>query len=100
MELCKQEPQELESRLRAATAEVIRSIMSIQGTSVAQLPRAFGDIEHPLDPLPLLRWQNRDFGGHGGFEKTTKGDVSSLRRPTLQSVERYPAEVQQTGNTA
>ena len=40
VELCRQEPHELETRLRAATAEAIRSIMSIQGTSVAQLPRA------------------------------------------------------------
>ena len=30
VELCQQEPHELESRLRAATTEVIRSIMSIQ----------------------------------------------------------------------
>ena len=60
VELCRQEPHELETRLRAATAEAIRSIISIQGTSVAQLPRAFGDIEHPLEPLPLLNWQNND----------------------------------------
>ena len=61
VELCRQEPHELETRLRAATAEAIRSIMSMQGSSVAQLPRAFGDIEHPLEPLPLLNWQNTDF---------------------------------------
>ena len=47
VELCRQEPHELETRLRAATAEAIRSIMSIQGASVAQLPRVFGDIESP-----------------------------------------------------
>ena len=58
VELCRQEPHELETRLRAATAEAICSITSIQGASVAQLPRAFGDIEHPLEPLPLLNWQN------------------------------------------
>ncbi len=91
VELCKQEPHELETRRRAATAEVIRSIMSMQGTSVEQLPRAFGDVEHPLAPLPLLYWQNNDVGGDGGFERTTKGHVSSLRRPTLHSVQRYPA---------
>ena len=93
VELCRQEPHELETRLRAATAEAIRSIMSIQGASAAQLPRAFGDIEHPLEPLPLLNWQNTDYGGDGGFERTTKGAVSSLRRPTLQSVKSYPPEV-------
>ena len=96
VELCKQEPHELETRLRAATAEVIRSIMSIQGSSVSQLPRAFGDVENPLEPLPFLQWQNIDFGGDGGFEKTTQGHVSSLRRPMLQSVQRYPSEAPQS----
>ena len=99
VELCRQEPHELETRLRAATAESIRSIMSIQGTPVAQLPRSFGDIEQPLEPLPLLNWQNNDFGGDGGLERTTKGAVSSLRRPTLHSVKCYPPEVPQTDIT-
>ena len=67
VELCRQEPRELETCLRAATAEAIRSIMIIQGTSVAQMPRAFGDIEHPLEPLPLLNRQNHDSAGDGGL---------------------------------
>ena len=96
MELCRQEPHELEIRLRAATAEAIRSIMSIQGASVAQLPRAFGDVQNPLELVPLLNWQNNEFAGDGELEKNTKGTVSSLRRPLLQSVKRYPPEVPQT----
>ena len=90
VELCRQEPHELEIRLRAATAEAIRSIMSIQGASVAQLPRAFGDVRNPLEPVPLLNWQNNQFAGDGELEKNTKGNVSSLRRPLLQSVKCYP----------
>ncbi len=92
VELCKQEPELLESRLRDATSEAIRSILSVQGSSVAQMPRAFGDIAHPLEPLPLLNFQNVDFGGDGGFEKTTKGKTSSLQRPKLHSVQRYPTD--------
>ena len=72
VELCTQQPELLESRLREATTEVIRSIMSIQGASVAQLPRAFGDACNPLEPLPLLQWQNDHFRGDGGFESTSK----------------------------
>ena len=96
VELCRQEPPELESRLQAATAEAIRSIKRSQGSSVAQLPRAFGDVENPLELVPFLRWQNVDFGGDGGWEKTTQGDVSSLRRPLLQSVQRDPSEAPHT----
>ena len=92
VELCKQEPELLESRLREATSEAIRSILSVQESSVAQISRAFGDLGHPFEPLPLLHWQNVDFGGDGGFEKTTKGKTSSLQRPKLDSVPRYPTE--------
>ena len=95
VELCEQQPDALEDRLREATAEAIRSIMSIQGTSVAQLSRSFDDAAAPLEPLPFLDWQNIDFGGDGGFEKTSKGKVSSLKRPKLDSVQRYPTEVSQ-----
>ena len=69
--------------------------MSIQGTSVAQVSRSFDDAAAPLEPLPFLDWQNIDFGGDGGFEKTSKGKVSSLKRPKLDSVQRYPTEVSQ-----
>ena len=92
VELCKQEPELLESRLREATSEAIRSILSVQESSVAQISRASGDLAHPLEPLPLLHWQNVDFGGDGGFEKTAKGKTSSLQRPKLDSVPRYPTE--------
>ena len=93
MELCKQQPDVLEVRLREATTEAIRSIMSIQGTSVAQASRSFDVAATPLEPTPFLDWQNIDFGGDGGFEKTSKGKVSSLKRPKLDSVQRYPTEV-------
>ena len=81
MELCTQQPELLESRLREATTEVIRSIMSIQGASVAQLPRAFGDACNPLEPLPFLQWQNDHFRGDGGFENTTKRGHILLETP-------------------
>ena len=81
VELCTQQPELLESRLREATTEVLRSIMSIQGASVAQLPRAFGDVCNPLEPLPFLQWQNDHFRGDGGFENTTKGAISCLKTP-------------------
>ena len=93
VQLCQREPELLESRLSEATSEAIRSIMSMQGSSVAQIPRAFGDLEHPLEPLPLLHWQNNDFGGDGDFEKTTKGEKSCVRRPKLESVQCYPCEL-------
>ena len=92
MELCKQEPEHLESRLREVTSEAIRSIMSVQGSSVTQIPRAFGDIANPLEPLPLLSWQNVDFGGDGGYEKSSRGKTTTLRRPKLESVQRYPPD--------
>ena len=59
---------------------------------MAQLPRSFGEVDKPLEPLPLLHWQNIYFGGDGGFEKTTKGTTSSMKRPLLESVQRYPSE--------
>ena len=95
VELCAQQPELLESRLREATTEVIRSIMSIQGASVAQLPRAFGDACNPLEPLPFLQRQNDHSRGDGGLERTTKGAISCLKRPKLDSVKRYPSDVPQ-----
>ena len=95
VELCKQEPVLLEARLKELMSEIVRSIMSLQQSSVAQLPRAFAELEVPLEPLPLLHWQNADFGGDGGFERTSKGSVSALCRPKLNSVQRYPQEVEQ-----
>ena len=92
MELCKQEPAVLESRLRDATAEAIRSIMSIQGSSVAQIPRAFRDVARPLEPLPLLGWRNIDFGGDGGFEQTTQGQTTLMKRPLMETMKRYPRD--------
>ena len=69
VELCKQQPDVLEDRLREATTEAIRSIMSIQGTSVAQVSRSFDAAAAPLEPLPFLDWQNIDFGGDGGSKR-------------------------------
>ena len=80
----------MESCVRDATAEAIRSIVSIQGSSVAQIPRAFGDVDPPLEPLPLVGWRNIDVGGKCGFEQSTQAQTTSLKRTLMGTANRYP----------
>ena len=99
LELLRQQPSLVQVRLRAATTDMIRSIMSTQQSSVRRLPRLFdNDVDSPA-PLPLLASQHLQFGADGRLEVEDDGTESSVRRPLLACDPQYPPDGSQDAST-
>ncbi|MCP4006933.1 MAG: hypothetical protein GY725_22360, partial [bacterium] len=94
LELLQRDPSTLQVRLRAWMRETVRAVLQTQQSSVAAMPRMFGDTSSRMSPLPFLRIQNRAYGADGGQEYLYKnGEESSLKRPRLDEASSYPHDL-------